>query len=163
MIKESFSVVFRKVYQKILFIVVFGYCFILLRRVIKSVYFMEFMLWDLGGIGLSINLLVDRIGVIFIGTIIIISGRVLIYCYWYIDDEKYFFRFIYLVYLFVGSIIFIILIPNLITLLIGWDGLGLTSFLLVAHYQNSRSLSGSLLTALTNRIGDGLILLRISL
>ena len=58
---------------------------------------------------------------------------------------------------------FMILIPNLVTLLIGWDGLGLTSFLLVAHYQNNKSLSGSLLTALTNRIGDGLILARISL
>nr|UJM44265.1 NADH dehydrogenase subunit 5 [Perna viridis] len=163
MMKESFSVVFSKVYQKMLFMVVFGYCFILLSSVMKSVYFMEFMLWDLGGMGLSINLLVDSIGVMFIGTIMIISGSVLMYCYWYMDDEKYFFRFMYLVYLFVGSMMFMILIPNLITLLIGWDGLGLTSFLLVAHYQNSSSLSGSLLTALTNRIGDGLILLSISL
>lgn len=40
--------------------------------------------------------------------------------------------------------------------------MGLTSFLLVAFYQNNKSLSSAMLTALTNRIGDTLVLARIS-
>lgn len=56
-----------------------------------------------------------------------------------------------------------ILVPNLVMLLIGWDGLGLTSFLLVAYYQNNKSLSAAMLTALTNRIGDVLVLVSISI
>ena len=43
--------------------------------------------------------------------------------------------------------------------LLGWDGLGLTSFLLVVYYQSSHSLGAGLITVLTNRLGDvGLIL-----
>nr|YP_010043369.1 NADH dehydrogenase subunit 5 [Perna canaliculus]QPD06651.1 NADH dehydrogenase subunit 5 [Perna canaliculus] len=143
--------------------VMLGYVLVLLSSFVESVYFFEFMLWDLNSLSFSVNLLLDSLSMMFLGTILIISGSVLMYCYWYMDDEKNFYRFMYLVYLFVGSMMFMILIPNLVTLLIGWDGLGLTSFLLVAHYQNNKSLSGSLLTALTNRIGDGLILASISL
>ena len=44
-------------------------------------------------------------------------------------------RFIYLVLLFM-SIIFLIISPNIISILLGWDGLGLVSYCLVIYYQN---------------------------
>lgn len=92
-----------------------------------------------------------------------IRGSVATYCKWYIAEEPYYNRFMGLVWLFVLSIVFIILVPNLVILLIGWDGLGLTSFLLVAYYQNNKRLSAAMLTALTNRIGDVLVLISISI
>jgi len=42
---------------------------------------------------------------------------------------------------------------------LGWEGLGVTSFLLIIYYQNWRRFRGGLLTLLTNRLGDGLLLL----
>lgn len=53
--------------------------------------------------------------------------------------------------------------PNLITFLLGWDGLGLVSFLLVIFYQNPRSLGAGIITLITNRIGDALIISSIAL
>uniref|UniRef100_T1HY77 NADH:ubiquinone reductase (H(+)-translocating) n=3 Tax=Rhodnius prolixus TaxID=13249 RepID=T1HY77_RHOPR len=52
--------------------------------------------------------------------------------------------------------------PNLIRILIGWDGLGLVSYCLVIYFQNFKSYSAGMLTILANRIGDVAILLSIS-
>ena len=81
----------------------------------------------------------------------------------YIDHEVFHSRFVGLVILFVLSINFLIYVPNLIGLIIGWDGLGVISFLLVIYYQNKSSLGAGMITVLTNRIGDVLFIIRIGL
>jgi NADH-ubiquinone oxidoreductase chain 5 len=48
-------------------------------------------------------------------------------------------RFVMLVLLFVVSIMFLIISHNIISILLGWDGLGLRSYLLVIYYQNVKS------------------------
>ena len=55
---------------------------------------------------------------------------------------------------FIRSMFLLILRPNIISLLLGWDGLGVTSYLLVIFYQSSKSFNAGMLTALTNRLGD---------
>ena len=57
----------------------------------------------------------------------------------------------------------LILSPNLISLLLGWDGLGVTSYLLVIFYQSNKSYNAGILTAITNRLGDVGLLIRISI
>merc|ERR1711936_770305 len=81
----------------------------------------------------------------------------------YISGEVYFGRFIGLVLRFVISIYLLILRPNIIRLLLGWDGLGVTSYLLVIFYQRNKSYNAGILTALTNRLGDVGLLISISL
>lgn len=84
----------------------------------------------------------------------------LLYSSSYIRQEKFFGRFIFLVIRFIFSIWLLILRPRLISILLGWDGLGVTSYLLVIYYQSEKSFSAGLLTALTNRLGDaGLLVL----
>jgi len=43
---------------------------------------------------------------------------------------------------------------NLVTILVGWDLLGFTSFFLVSFYGNRRRHAAALITALRNRVGD---------
>lgn len=71
-------------------------------------------------------------------------------------------RFILLVVIFVFSIIILIIRPNLIRILLGWDGLGLVSYCLVIYFQNIKSYNAGILTALSNRIGDVILLLCIA-
>lgn len=80
----------------------------------------------------------------------------------YIISDKRRVRFYFLVFLFVMSMIIMVISPNLIRILIGWDGLGLVSYCLVIYFQNFKSYSAGMLTILANRIGDVAILLSIS-
>lgn len=53
--------------------------------------------------------------------------------------------------------------PRFLALMVGWDGLGIRSFLLIIQYQNSQALSGGIFAAVTNRLGDVCFLLAIRL
>lgn len=94
--------------------------------------------------------------------VLFISSLVIFYSEEYISDEKNINRFILLVLLFVFSIIILIVRPNLIRILLGWDGLGLISYCLVIYFQNVKSYSAGILTALSNRVGDVALLLAIA-
>jgi len=77
--------------------------------------------------------------------------------------ELYFARFHSLVVGFVLRMVLLILRPNLVSLIVGWDGLGVTSYLLVVFYQREKAYNAGILTALSNRVGDVLLLVRIGL
>ncbi len=123
----------------------------------------EWELFRLIGRAIVITLVLDWISLLFMRFVFVISGRVLYYRGSYIVDDKTFNRFIYLVLAFVASMRFIVLRPNLISILLGWDGLGLVSYALVIYYQNEKSANAGMLTILSNRVGDVAILLRICL
>lgn len=108
-----------------------------------------------------ITLVFDRTRLLYSTVVILISANVLRFSTVYMIDDKFINRFTLLVVAFIISINLLIYIPHLIILLLGWDGLGITSFILVIYYQNSKSLRAGLITALTNRIGDVAILLSI--
>ena len=105
--------------------------------------------------------LADFIRVIFLRTVLIISGRVIIFRSSYMRGDKFRPRFGALVIRFVMSMALLILRPNLVRLLLGWDGLGVTSYLLVCYYRSEKRFNARMLTALTNRVGDVAILLGI--
>jgi len=99
--------------------------------------------------------LFDWMSLFFMGFVFIISSLVIFYSDNYLFGDLNIFRFILLVLMFVVSIIFLIISPNLVSILLGWDGLGLVSYLLVIYYQNVRSYGAGILTVLSNRVGDG--------
>lgn len=129
----------------------------------NTIYIIEWNILTMNSSPISITIILDTTASLFSLTVRIITLAVIRFSIDYINEEKFLQRFTLLVALFVASINFLIFTPNLITLLIGWDGLGLTSFLLVIFYQNPRSLGAGLLTALTNRLGDALIIVAIAL
>ena len=93
----------------------------------------------------------------------LISGAVVGWAYYYMDGEPYFRRFLSVVISFVGSMVILVFINTLFGALVGWDGLGITSFLLVIYFKNRKSLGRGMITALTNRLGDAFLLVLLGL
>ncbi len=118
---------------------------------------------ETGALRIRVPLIIDVYSVRFLISVLLISASVLTFSYSYIRKEKFFTRFHLLVFAFIFSIVLLIFRPNLISLLIGWDGLGVTSYLLVIYFYSHKSLNAGLLTALTNRLGDCLFLISIAL
>lgn len=113
--------------------------------------------WELISVGsgeIVITFILDFMSLMFLGLVRLIAGRVVLYSSSYMSGEVYFSRFQLVLIRFIGSIYLLILRPNTIRLLLGWDGLGVTSYLLVIFYQRPKSYNAGIITALTNRIGD---------
>jgi len=108
-------------------------------------------------------LLFDLISILFLIAVLIITFSVILFRYSYMENEKFFNRFHWLIFLFVCSILLLICSQNFISLLFGWDGLGISSYLLVIYYNSRITYNSGIVTALSNRVGDALILILISL
>nr|YP_010490377.1 NADH dehydrogenase subunit 5 [Calantica studeri]UWM12863.1 NADH dehydrogenase subunit 5 [Calantica studeri] len=123
-----------------------------------------YITWEIfswGSSSINMIFLMDWISFLFLSFVLFISGSVFYYSGEYMEGEKSFSRFIFLLAMFVGSMGLLIFSPNLISMLLGWDGLGLVSYCLVIYYQNFKSLNSGTLTVLSNRVGDVFILLGI--
>nr|YP_002229159.1 NADH dehydrogenase subunit 5 [Polystoechotes punctata]ACH90008.1 NADH dehydrogenase subunit 5 [Polystoechotes punctata] len=126
------------------------------------VIFIEWELVSLNSSSIVMTILLDWMSLLFMSFVLFISSMVIYYSDEYMHGDIDLNRFIMLVLMFVLSMMFLIISPNLISILLGWDGLGLVSYCLVIYYQNVKSYNAGMLTALSNRIGDVALLLSIA-
>jgi NADH-ubiquinone oxidoreductase chain 5 len=125
----------------------------------ESCVVLEWEIFSFDGLSFSFPVLFDKVGLLFSCVVVVISFRVMLFRVSYMSGDADLEYFIYIVMLFVLSMNFLIYIPHLLFLLLGWDGLGLTSYLLVIYYQNDKSLGAGMITAMSNRVGDSLLIL----
>nr|YP_009351320.1 NADH dehydrogenase subunit 5 [Pericapritermes dolichocephalus]AQP29243.1 NADH dehydrogenase subunit 5 [Pericapritermes dolichocephalus] len=126
------------------------------------VYFVDWNIVTLNGSSIVMTFLFDWMSLLFMGFVFIISSLVILYSDDYMFGDLNIVRFIMLVLMFVVSMMFLIISPNIVSILLGWDGLGLVSYLLVIYYQNVKSYGAGMLTVLSNRIGDVALLMVIA-
>nr|APX40857.1 NADH dehydrogenase subunit 5 [Longitarsus curtus] len=137
---------------------------------VYSIYFLlfdwnfiiEYHLMNLNSTNFIYIMLFDWMSLMFMSFVLFISSMVIFYSDEYMGEDLNKNRFILLVILFVFSMMFLIISPNLVSILLGWDGLGLVSYCLVIYYQNIKSFNAGMLTALSNRIGDVALLMSIA-
>nr|AHA41541.1 NADH dehydrogenase subunit 5 [Diabrotica virgifera virgifera] len=126
------------------------------------VYVIEYLLLMLNSSNFMFVILLDWMSLMFMSFVLFISSMVIYYSEEYMSGDLFKNRFILLVVMFVFSMMMLIISPNLISILLGWDGLGLVSYCLVIYYQNIKSFNAGMLTALSNRIGDVALLMAIA-
>lgn len=128
-----------------------------------NTYILDFNIVTINSVEFNFIIILDYVSLMFMGVVTFIARCVVFYSKDYINGDPNIERFIWLVFMFVMSMMALIASPNLIRILLGWDGLGLVSYALVIYYQNVKSFNAGMLTALSNRIGDVIILVSIAL
>nr|URX54442.1 NADH dehydrogenase subunit 5 [Cryptotermes penaoru] len=126
------------------------------------VYFIEWEIITLNSTSIVMTFLFDWMSLSFMGFVFFISSLVILYSEDYMYGDLNLNRFILLVLMFVLSMMFLIISPNMISILLGWDGLGLVSYCLVIYYQSVSSYNAGMLTVLSNRVGDVALLMVIA-
>nr|AYW52369.1 NADH dehydrogenase subunit 5 [Nitidulidae sp. 1 ACP-2013] len=130
--------------------------------ILDKTFIIEFMLLNLNSSCINMVILLDWMSLLFMSFVLFISSMVIFYSDEYMHGDLNLNRFILLVVMFVLSMMLLIISPNLISILLGWDGLGLVSYCLVIYYQNEKSFNAGMLTALSNRVGDVMLLMSIA-
>nr|AWV84362.1 NADH dehydrogenase subunit 5 [Derotettix mendosensis] len=123
---------------------------------------LEWSIIMMSSCNMFMTIILDNMSCMFMSIVCFISSMVILYSSMYMKNDKTLSRFIYIIMMFVFSMIMLIISPNMISILLGWDGLGLVSYCLVIYYQNNFSSNAGMLTALMNRIGDAAIIITIA-
>lgn len=129
----------------------------------RTRYLYIFNFYQFNSVRITFPVLLDFYRTLFSITVLFIRGNIIKFASFYINDEKFKTRFLIILLIFIFSMLFLIFVPNLFFLMIGWDGLGMSSFYLIIYYHNQKSLGARILTLLSNRIGDLRLLLSIAL
>nr|UJI65694.1 NADH dehydrogenase subunit 5 [Dipseliopoda setosa] len=146
--------VFNKIYKLMMMMSVLLFMVSMVFLMNNYSLMIEYQFYYMSSVNYVMMIYFDWMMLIFISFVLMISSLVMNYSleYMFMDDNSS--RFFMLVLMFVISMILMIMSPNLISILLGWDGLGFVSYCLVIYFQNYKSYSAGMLTILSNRIGD---------
>nr|QPN54232.1 NADH dehydrogenase subunit 5 [Osborniella crotophagae] len=124
-------------------------------------YCYEWIIIDMFDLQIVLSLSYTYYNMIFLFTVCSVFTSVYHYSIYYMEGEMNIKRFLFLLISFVVSMMILICSGNLFTSLIGWDGLGVSSMLLIMFYCSNASLKASMYTFVINRIGDCFFLILI--
>ena len=110
---------------------------------------------SIGAFRVNTEFTIDPLSAIMILVVSGVSFVIHIYSTGYMHGEKGFGRFFIYLNLFVFSMLTLVMASNLLLMFVGWEGVGLCSYLLIGYYYEKKSASDAGKKAfVVNRIGD---------
>ncbi len=122
-----------------------------------------------GGFSANIGLRLDSLSLVFIFVITFVGSLIHVYSIEFMEEDEGCSRFFSYMNLFVGSMLILVLADNLLLMYLGWEGVGLCSYLLIGFwYKDPVNGYAARKAFIITRIGDtamiiGLFLLFINL
>ena len=110
---------------------------------------------DIGDFNISIAFMADRLSVVMISFITFIGTLIHIYAAGYMKEDEAYGKFFAYFNLFMGSMLLLVLADNPIMMFVGWELVGLSSYLLIGFYhQDSANITAANKAFILNRVGD---------
>src|SRR6266545_4192036 len=127
------------------------------------------VLWEwisVGSLRVPFGLLFDQLTAVMTLLVTGVGGIIHIYSIGYMHGDERPVRFFAYMNLFITAMLFLVMGDNMLLLFLGWEGVGLCSFLLIGHYFDRRSVPPGIVPSdaavkafVVNRIGDAGMLL----
>ncbi len=124
---------------------------------------MDLHLWNwipAGSFQLEAGLLVDPLSMTFVLLITFVGGLIHVYSIGYMEHDPDKRRFFAYLNLFIASMLLLVLADSYLLLFVGWEGVGLASYLLIGFWNwNPAYASAANKAFFVNRVGDlGLVI-----
>ena len=112
--------------------------------------------WITAGAGTSTSgLLVDQLSIVFVLLITGVGSLIHVYSIGYMAHDERRRRFFGFLNLFIAAMLLLVLADNYLVLFVGWEGVGLASYLLISFWQHKPSAAVAGKKAfVVNRVGD---------
>ena len=108
-----------------------------------------------GGLDVDMGLLYDPLSALFLLLITGVGSLIHVYSIGYMEHDPRRRRFFGYLNLFVASMLLLVLAENYLVLFLGWEGVGLASYLLIGFWQHKHSAAAAAKKAFViNRVGD---------
>lgn len=108
-----------------------------------------------GGVNLTYGIVVDQISIVMMVVVSLVSTLVHVYSIGYMDHDRSFNRFFSYLSAFVFSMMVLVMSDNFVGLFVGWEGVGVCSYLLVGFWYERHSATWAANEAfIMNRIAD---------
>jgi NADH-quinone oxidoreductase subunit L len=108
-----------------------------------------------GGFNVDVGFLLDPLSLTFALLITGVGSLIHIYSIGYMAHDEGRRRFFGYLNLFIAAMLLLVLGDNFLSLYVGWEGVGLASYLLIAYYYNRDSAATAAKKAfIANRVGD---------
>lgn len=131
----------------------------------KVTYVQHLWTWfNVGNLSPGISLHLDGLSLLMMGMVTGVGFLIHIFASWYMRGEEDFARFFSYFNLFVASMLLLVLGDNLVLLFLGWEGVGLCSYLLIGYYYQNPANGFAAIKAFTvTRVGDVFLLIALFL
>ncbi|WP_246088269.1 NADH-quinone oxidoreductase subunit L [Nocardioides albertanoniae] len=121
------------------------------RQVVQHLY----TWFDTGSLDVGFDLLYDQLSSLFLLLITGVGTLIHVYSVGYMADDERRTRFFGYLNLFLAAMLMLVLAENYVGLFLGWEGVGLASYLLIGFWQHKPSAAAAAKKAFVmNRVGD---------
>jgi len=111
--------------------------------------------FTIGPLHMQLGFFVDGLTAVMLIVVTSISLMVHIYSLGYMHGDKRYTWFYVVLSIFTGAMLVVVLASNLFLLLVGWEIMGVCSYLLIGHwYEDHANSSAAIKAFLTTRVGD---------
>ncbi len=101
------------------------------------------------------GLAMDRLSGLYVLFVTFVAFLIHVFAVGYMHGDKGFYRFFAYLNLFMFSMLTLVLADNFLLMFVGWEGVGLCSYLLIGYYTDRKEAGDAAKKAfITNRVGD---------
>jgi len=108
-----------------------------------------------GGLQVDVGLLLDPLSMSFVLLVTLVGSLIHVYSLGYMADDPDKRRFFAYLNLFIAAMLLLVLADNFVTVFVGWEGVGLASYLLIGFWnQVPANATAAKKAFIVNRVGD---------